>query len=234
MNKLLSIILALLMLTLPALAAAEGSLSAADAATLTVTGSAVVTLKADYARVSVGVNTRADTIDAATEQNGAAIRAVIAALAAAGVAEEDVATSNYSVYAEYDYSTGVAVQSGYNVSNQLTVILKDMTRIGAVLDEASKAGANTIHSIEFLSTSSSAAQDEAAGLAVQEAIRKANLLAAAAGLTVGGVISISESSTVVYAATQSFDSAKRSAASNVILPDDLSVTASVTMVFELK
>lgn len=238
MKKLLALTLALLLFALPALPAlAEGTLTAADGATLTVTGSASVSLKADYAQVTVGVRTVAKTIDEATTENAAAIRSVIAALTEAGVAEADIATSNYSVSAEYDYGSfsGEQKLTGYSISNQLTVILRDMEHIGATLDKATAAGANSIYSIEFLSTAAAQAQDEATVYAVQDAIRKASLLAAAAGLEVGSVISISESTSGWYTTARTYDSAASAKlTSNVILPDETSVSASVTVVFELK
>lgn len=229
MKKLIALILSLLLLAAPALAE-----TAAPGATITVTGSASVSLEADYAQVSVGVSTKAATVEEATSQNGEAIRSVIAALTAYGIAEEDIATSSYSVHAEYDYMTGKAVLSGYNVTNQLTVIIRDMEHIGATLDEATKAGANNIYNVEFCSTQSAEAQDEALTLAVQDAMRKAKLLAGAAGLTAGGIVSIEESSAVHYTVATTFKAEARDAASNVILPDDLTVSASVTIVFELK
>ena len=232
MKNLIALLLSLLMLSAPALA--EEAAVAAENATLTVTGSASVSLKADYAQVSVGVSTKADTVQEATSQNGEAIRSVIAALTAYGIPEEDIATSSYSVNAEYDYMTGKAVLSGYNVTNQLTVIIRDMEHIGATLDEATKAGANSIYNVEFCSTASAEAQDEALTLAVQDAMRKARLLAGAAGLTAGSIVSIQESSTMHYTVATTFKAEARDAVSNVILPDDLTVSASVTVVFELK
>ena len=232
MKKLIALTLALLMLALPALAESP---AAADGATLTVTGSAAVTLKADYAQVSVGVSTRAATVEAATAQNGEAIRSVIAALTQAGIPEEDIATSSYSVYAEYDYQSGEAKLTGYNVSNQLTVIIRDMTAIGATLDKATAAGANNIFNVQFCSTQSATAQDEAMTYAVQDALRKGRLLAQAAGLQLGSITDITENSGAHYVVSTTFKAeAARDMSSNVILPDDLSVTASVTVTFELK
>jgi len=233
MKKLIALTLALLMLALPALA--ETAVPAAENATLTVTGSASVTLKADYARVSVGVATKAATVEEATAKNGAAIRSVITALTEAGIPEEDIATNSYSVYAEYDYMTGEAVLTGYNVSNQLTVIIRDMTAIGATLDKATQAGANNIYNVEFCSTKSPEAQDEAMVHAVSDALRKGRLLAGAAGLEVGSILSIAENSSMHYTVSTVFKAeAARDATSNVILPDDLTVSASVTVTFELK
>ena len=233
MKKFISLLIALMLFALPAMAETL-DLPAADGATLTVTGSASVTLKADYARVQVGVSTKAATVEEATALNGAAIRNVIAALTEAGIAEDDIATSNYSVYAEYDYSSGESVQSGFNVSNQLNVIIRDMTAIGATLDKATSAGANNVYNVEFLSTASDSARDEALTYAVKEAYRKAKLLASAAGLAPGSVISITDNAMGGGSIVATFKSQSlRDATNNVILPDDLSVSASVTVVFAL-
>lgn len=230
MKKLLALLLAVL-LCLPAFALAE----TADGATITVTGAASVSLKADYARISVGVSTKAPTVEEATSKNSLTIHSVIAALRQVGVAEEDIVTSSYSVYAEYDYSSGEQKQVGFNVTNQLAVIIRDMEHIGATLDKATAAGANNIYNIEFLSTQSAAAQDEVASYAVQDAMRKAQLLADAAGLELGGIVSITETTSGFYGTARTYDSKLAAGAvSNSILPDDTSVTASVTMVFEVR
>ena len=231
MKKLLILLICLF---LPCLALAEETVFAAEGATITVTGSAVVTLEADYARISVGVSTKAKTVEEASLENTACIHAVIAALKEAGVAEEDIATSNYYVNAEYDYSLGGQRQSGYNVTNQLTVIIRDMAHIGATLDKATAAGANNIYNIEFLSTQADKAQDEATSHAVQDAMRKAQLLADAAGLELGGILSLTESTGGVYVTARNYAFKDAVATSNSILPDDTSVSASVTIVFELK
>ena len=233
MKKLLSIIL-ILALLLPCIALAE-TVAVAENATITVTGSASVTLKADYARISVGVSSKAATVEQAANENNAAIYAVIEALKEAGVAEEDIATSNYSVYAEYDYASfGGQKLTGYNVTNQLTVIIRDMDHIGATLDKATAAGANNIYNIEFLSTKADEAQDEATVYAVQDAMRRAKLLASAAGLNLGGIKSISDTVASYGIVTRSYASKLDAVAGNSILPDDTSVSASVTIVFELK
>lgn len=232
MKKLLILLLTLAML-LPVFAQAEHT--AAPGATITVSGNATVTLKADYAQVTVGVSTKAPTVEEASQKNTAAIHAVIAALTEAGVLEEDIATSNYSVNAEYDYSSmGGQRLTGYNVSNQLNVTIRDMEHIGATLDKATAAGANTIYNIQFLSTKADAAMDEATAYAVQDAMRRAQLLADAAGLQLGSIVSITDTVTGYGGMPRTYKSTMDSAAGNSILPDDASVSASVTIVFELK
>lgn len=235
MKKLLAICLTFVLL-LPCLALSESTPSVADGATITVTGSATVTLKADYARISVGVSTTDKTVEAAAQQNNAAIHAVIEALKEAGVDEKDIATSNYSVHAEYDYSS-IAGQklTGYNVTNQLTVVIRDMEHIGATLDKATAAGANNIYNIDFLSTKADEAQDEAITYAVQDAMRRAKLLASAAGLQLGGIVSISDSTASWNLNTRTYASKlEMDTVGNSIIPDDTTVSASVTMVFELR
>lgn len=240
MKKLFVLILALALM-LPCLTPAETTLTpaetplaVADGATITVTGSAAVSLPADYAQVSVGVSTSAPTVEQAVAENNAAIYAVIDALKEAEIAEEDIATSSYTVYAEYDYSSVGQTLIGYNVTNQLTVIIRDMEHIGATLDKATAAGANSIYNIEFLSTLADQAQDEASVYAVQDALRRAQLLASAAGLELGGIKSISDNTSSWVVTTQTYKSSLDAAAGNSILPDDTSVSASVTIVFELK
>lgn len=236
MKKFFALLLTLMLL--PVFAVAEDApIAVADGATITVTGSAVMSLKSDYAQVSVGVSTEAATVEAAAQENNVRIHAVIDALKAAGIAEADIVTNSYSVYAQYDYSsfTGKETMSGYKVTNQLTVIIRDMEHIGATLDKATAAGANNIYDIQFLSTKADEAQDEAITYAVQDAIRRAKLLASAAGLKLGGIVSISDSTSGWFTASRTYESAMdKAATSNVILPDDASVNASVTMVFELK
>ncbi|MBR6667370.1 MAG: SIMPL domain-containing protein [Clostridia bacterium] len=233
MKKLIALALALILL-LPCLAQAEAPVYAAQGATITVTGCASVTLKADYARISVGVSTHAPTVEEASRRNNNAIHTVIAALMDAGVQEDDIATSNYSVSAEYDYAAVTPRLTGYCVTNQLTVVIRDMEHIGATLDKATAAGANNIYNIEFLSTNAPAAQDEATAYAVQDAVRKAALLADSAGLTLGGIVSIQESSTVLPQPRTYKSAMNTDTAGNSILPDDASVSATVTIVFELK
>ena len=232
MKKLIALTLVLFLLPLFSLAE---TLPAASGATLTATGNATVTLKADYAQAYVGVSTFATTVEEATILNGQTIRNVIAALEEAGVAQEDIATCSYSLFAEYDYQEGEAIPVGYRVSNELTVIIRDMDHIGATLDKATAAGANEIYNVQFCSSAASVAQDEATVYAVQDALRKGRLLADAAGLEIGAILSISESTGSYYSTPVVYKSnAMADTAGNVIMPDDLSISASVTIVFELK
>ncbi len=229
MKKLLTMVLALLVLALPAMAWAEET----EPATLTLTGSAKVSTPADYARVLIGVRTTEKTVGAASTKNAAAIQAVLNALKLAGVKDEDIVTASYDVSVEYDYNVLGKTLTGYTVMNQLSVTLRDMTRIGATLDLATQAGANEISSISFLSDRATEAQDEALTLAIQEAARRAKLMADAAGMQLGRLVSMS-SSFSGYSVSRSYDFAAAEATANFVIPDAQTLTASVTVVYELK
>ena len=206
----------------------------ADEGSLTVIGTASVAVQPDMARVSVGVESKAATVEEASAANALTVNAVIEALQAAGVAQDDLSTENYYVGMEYNYSSfGDPEVKGYNVSNTLNVIIRDMDKIGAVIDAAIAAGANQVYGVTFLSTQEKDAHDEALALAVQEGMRKASLLAMAAGRQLGTLEAMEESGSYSYASNATYD-AKALSAGTSIMVEDLSVSATVIMTYELK
>ena len=162
--------------------------------TITVVGEGIVNIKPDVARANIGVETVSDTVQEATAENSATLEAVLAALREQGVADTDMTTSSYSVYAERYGSDGPLPndQVRYRVSNNVTVLVRDLDALGTVLDAAVVAGANNIYGVEFLLDDPTAARSEARGLAVANAQATAAELAELNGLAVGNVISISE------------------------------------------
>lgn len=162
--------------------------------TITVVGEGVVNIKPDVARANIGVETVSDTVQEATAENSATLEAVLAALREQGIADADMTTSSYSVFAERYGSDGPLPndQVRYRVSNNVTVLVRDLDALGTVLDAAVVAGANNIYGVEFLLDDPTAARSEARGLAVANAQTTAAELAELNGLAVGNVISISE------------------------------------------
>lgn len=237
LKKLLLLALALC-LALPALALAEATpTTLAAPATLQVTGSAQVTVEADRAQMTLGVVTKAPTVEEASTQNAQTLAAVIEALKAAGVEEGDMVTDNYSVSAQYDYSygkiDGEQAIAGYQVSNLLRVTVTDVSRLGTLVDVGMKAGANECYGITFQSTHAAEANDQALQAAVAEGARKAKLMAAAAGHDLGELLSLEENSGsytgVAYAVAM--DAGSRG---TTILADGLTFTATVTMTYEMR
>lgn len=173
---------------------------AADPATLSLTGTGIVSAKPDMATITSGVTTQAATAGEALAANSKAMADLLAALAAAGIADKDVQTSNFSVNPNYVYSdqrdaSGYTLPpkiDGYVVSNTVTVTIRDLTQLGAVLDKQVTVGANTINGISFGVDDPSALLDEARKHAFEDARHKAELYATAAGEELGPLVSISE------------------------------------------
>jgi hypothetical protein len=161
---------------------------------LALAGHGEVRVAPDVAVVTLGVTSQGESAAAALGANTAAMQAVFAALKSAGVADKDVQTSGFSVQPRYDYGSGGTAPrlAGYEVANTVTVTVRRLDGLGDLLDRVVAAGSNQIHGIQFLLARPDAAADEARRLAVEDARRKAKLYAAAAGLRLGEVLSISE------------------------------------------
>lgn len=166
-------------------------------ATVSVNGQGIVTIQPDTASVIVGVNIIDKTLSAAQEKATSAMTSVIAALKEAGIADRDIQTVNYSVniLQNYDSNGNPATIEGFQVSNQVNVTVRDLAALGGILDTVVGKGANAIYGISFYVDDPTTAQTQARTLAVQDAKKKADELAAAAGMTVGRILSISESYT---------------------------------------
>jgi uncharacterized protein len=164
-------------------------------ATVSVGGHGAVTIAPDTASVVVGVNVIETTLSAAQEKATAQMTAVINALKAAGIDEKDIQTVNYSVsiIQDHDENGNPTVVKGFQVTNQVNVTVRDLDKLGAILDAVVAQGANSIYGISLYVNDPSAAASQARTAAVKDAKAKADELAAAAGMTVGRVLSISES-----------------------------------------
>jgi uncharacterized protein YggE len=199
--------------------AAEGS------DTLTVTGLGTVKSVPDEANFTFGVETRGRTAQAAIAANAAAMEKLIAALRQAGA--RDIATQWVSVYAVTAEDGSV---TGYAASNSVSATI-GVGRAGALIDAAAEAGANQISGPGLSSSDVERLYREALADAVAEARQHAEVLARAAGRTLGDIASISEGGpqeVPVYRA------AADAAASTPIVPGQQETTAQVTITFDLR
>jgi len=136
----------------PKVLAADSSVVAADATrTITVTGDGEVTATPDIAYLYLGVVADKPTTVEAQSANATAINNVIAAIKKEGIKDEDIKTTDYSINPRYDYdkNTGAGTLVGYTVSNTLKVTVKDISKVGQILDTAVKSGVNISNSISF-------------------------------------------------------------------------------------
>jgi len=162
--------------------------------TITVVGEGVVNVEPNVARTNIGVEVVRGTVEEAAAENSRIVDALLTTLIELGIEEKDIQTSNFNVYADRFGMSGPpsAEDVQYRVSNTVTVIIRDLDRVGEVIDASIKAGANNIFGIEFLLDDATVARSEARKLAVEGAQANAEELAALTGVRVGRILSISE------------------------------------------
>ena len=165
---------------------------------VTVQGHGEVRVAPDMGVVSIGVASQAETARDALTANSEAMTRILSALKAAGIADKDIQTSNFSVQPRYDYNNNAQPRlTGYDVSNTVTVTVRQLASLGAVLDQVVSAGSNQINGIMFDVAKPDAALDEARKLAAADAARKARLYATSMSFALGEVLSLSETSVVL-------------------------------------
>ena len=204
--------------------------------TISLTGSGSASAQADQATVNLGVQVISELASEAIGENAETMTAVIEAIKALGVSEDDIITTSYSVYPQYDWTEDGRVFVGYTVTNLVQVTVKDLDIVGDVIDAAAVAGANQINGISF--ELSDAKREElktnAYIAALTDAQDKADVIAETLGLTISGVQSVTENS---YTPVRSYDYAESAAMdgaksfSTPIVSGELSVTVSVHIVF---
>jgi uncharacterized protein YggE len=188
---------ALILSSALALQIAAPALAEDTVRTVSVTGTGTVETAPDMATLMIGVTTQAATAAEALAANSEATEAVIARLTASGVEPRDMQTSNLSInpnWSGYDSSTPTI--SGYVAMNLLTVRVRALDTTGAVLDAAVADGANTLNGMTFGLADPEPVLNEARKEAVADASAKAELLAAAAGVKLGEVVSITDAGTM--------------------------------------
>ena len=205
--------------------------------TISLTGAGSASAQADQATVNLGVQVISELANEAIAENAETMTAVIDAIKALGVSEDNIITTSYSVYPQYDWTEEGRVFTGYSVTNLVQVTVKDLDIVGDVIDAAAVAGANQINGISF--ELSDAKREElktnAYVAALGDAQDKADVIAETLGLTITGVQSVTEYSYTpvrsyeVYEETMAMDGAK--SFSTPIVSGELSVTVSVHIVF---
>ena len=163
------------------------------ATTLSLAAHGEVTAAPDQATVSVGVETEAPTAAQAMARNAERMSQVVAAFVRAGIAEKDIQTSQLSLNAQYQYDQNKPPRlTGYLAANQLTITVRELSRLGRTLDAAVASGANQIHGIAFGLNNPQQAEDAARRKAVQALQAKARLYADATGQRLGRLVNLSE------------------------------------------
>lgn len=226
MRKLLSI----LAITI----AAAGVSQAETAPQLTVTGQGVAQVVPDMAQISLGVSERSDDAGKALDAVAGAIAQMLAELTKAGVAERDMQSTQVNLSPQYDYnreSDGAPKQVGFVASSTLSVKVQELSRLGAIMTAVTSVGANEVHGLQFDVKDRAGAEDTARALAVDDAMRRARVLAESAGLKLGSVLMMQEGGA---APGRPVMMAREMASADMpIAAGEMGINSSVMMVFEL-
>ena len=213
----------------PMVAAPQGTL-------LSISATAEASRTPDVATISTGVVTQAADANAAMRDNAVQMDKMMAALRAAGIAARDIQTSGINLNPQYKYADNQPPAIvGYQASNSVNVKVRELAKLGKVLDALVAQGANQINGPSFGIDKPEAAMEEARLAAVKKAQAQAQTYARALGLQVKRIVSISEGGAgqpgpmpvmrMMAAAPMEKDTA--------ISPGESSVSVSVEMVFEL-
>jgi hypothetical protein len=205
--------------------------------TITVNGEGEVHGVPDRAELSAGVSTVAPTANAALAENARKMTAVFEALKRLGIAGRAIQTSNFSVqpqYADTTRNNGAPRITGYEVSNEVDVTLDDTKRLGTVLDTLVAAGANQINSVGFDISDPGTLQAKAREAAMADALSRAQTYARAGDVGLGPVVSIQETGGEAPRPMLRATIMAGLAAPTPTAAGELTVTADVTVVFELK
>ena len=209
-----------------------------EISTLTVSGTGDATDDADMVTVVLGVQTRDESAAGAVADNARMMADSIEALKAAGVPEDEIKTSGFSIYSTRDWIDGkLSDKVVFEVSNKVTFTfdLTDEVDVGEVLDAAVSAGTNSVDSVTFGLRDPTSVQEEALEDAVADAMGKAEVISEAADVALGRILSISEggASPVPMAESRVYFAADV-ATTTPIVPGDVEVTATVTITYEIE
>ncbi|HYC18594.1 MAG TPA: SIMPL domain-containing protein [Pseudolabrys sp.] len=198
---------------------------------VTVTGEATVAIAPDAAVIRIGVNSQDKTAREASEANAKQMTTVLATLKDIGIADRDIQTSRLSLQPQYDPNkSGTPRLTGFQATNQVTVRIRDIDKLPALLDRAIAAGANEMSGIEFVVSEQSKLLDRARDDAIADARRKAELFAQAAGSKIGHVLAITEEGSV--ATPRPMQTMRAGAVP--IAPGEQTLRAAVTVSYELQ
>jgi uncharacterized protein len=226
-------VLAAALLAVPAAAQAPPAPAAAE--TVSVTGTGRVELTPDRATFTVGAQTTAPTVSAAVQENNARVAAIVAALKRLGATDREIRTSQVSIYPQQEVSGGRAPKVvGYQVSNSVTVVRDDPPSVGKLLQAAVDAGANSVSGLSFTVSDPTRGRDAALQSAYGDARAKAEVLARAAGRTLGRAITIAEGGGVRPPVPVAYAATMARTAEVPIEAGTEEVSFTVSVVFELR
>lgn len=208
-----------------------------------VVGSGTVYAKADIANIEVGLRTGAKkTAAEATADSTNKMNVIVAELKKLGIEDKDIKTSNYNLSPVYNYTNTRGQELvGYEVTQNMTLKIRDLTKIGDVIAKTTEKGANQIGNINFTIDDEFALKNQARELAIQKAQEKAALIAKQSGMKLGEVKSVYENADAAQPVMYNYSNAKLEMASDQaagsspnIQSGQNEIKVEVTLVYEVK
>ncbi len=200
--------------------------------TITVSATGTVTVVPDVARISLGVTSSKPTVKAARATAAQSMTDILAAIKALGIADADIQTTNLSLYPQYAQGPSPRV-TGYQISEQVRITVRDLDKAGDVVDAATAKGATNVDGISFEMADPAKALDDARASAVTAARASAQALAKAGNVSLGTVISITDAtpnSPIYYGPVRA---GALTDLATPVEPGSQDLTANVTVVFEI-
>lgn len=215
---------------------ASSPAASSDGTLLSVSARAEASRVPDVASLSTGVVTQAADAKAALRANAEQMNKVMAAIKAAGIADKDIQTSGINVNPQYKYADNRAPTiTGYQASNTVSVKVREIDKLGKVLDALVASGANQVNGPSFEIDKPEAVYDEARRAALEQAQARAEMYAKALGMRVRRIVSISEGGG--FQPPRPMMMAKAAMADNFesspVSPGETTLTANLDVVFEL-
>ena len=171
---------------------------------ITVSGKGTIYTKPDLATVTFSVNSEAKEVSVALEDNSKKMNAVISFLKEQGIGEKDLKTTSFNIYPRYEYRKaepeiypyppGKRVLAGFDVRQSLQVKIRDLSKVGEILDGATKRGANIVGNLGFTIENLEKYKEEAREEAIKQAKEKAKKIASQLGVHLERIVDFSESS----------------------------------------
>ncbi|HLK23160.1 MAG TPA: SIMPL domain-containing protein [Caulobacteraceae bacterium] len=215
--------------------AASGGQTMFDATTLTLSADGQTKIVPDRATITLGVQVTDPTAQAAIRDNAEQMAHVMTALRTAGVPDKDVQTSNISLAAQYTYVQNEPPKAtGYEASNEVTITVEDLAKLGPIIDAVAASGANQVNGVSFGLRDPTAAENAARLDAVRALQARADLYAQATGYHVARLVNLSEGEAPSAPIRPMMFAARAAQATPTpVSPGELTVDVIVNATFEL-
>jgi uncharacterized protein YggE len=187
----ISLILAMSLAACSGTALTTSAVKDSSPRTVSASGTGMVYLVPDLAYINIGVQSRAEDVGLALRENNSQAQSISKVLTDLGVDQKDIQTSAFNVYPQPQYGpTGEVTRTDYVVDNVVVVTIRDLSKLGEMLDAVVSAGANNINSIQFDVTDKKTALAEARKAAIDDAKNTATEIASAAGIELGDILTL--------------------------------------------